>query len=142
MKAPVRYQRKRTPGWKKPHKDVVNVGRPSMWGNPFHVKKTNVGAKKWSVLFQRDRYSNHVLVESYEHWIDAMQAAVTLFDKWFDDSIADRGSDLWNFRQMYGWKGFTLCSAAKSLLRGKDVMCWCDPGDPCHGDVILRKVNS
>ena len=28
-----------------------------------------------------------------------------------------------------------------SPLRGKDVCCWCGPGDPCHGDVILKRAN-
>jgi hypothetical protein len=27
-------------------------------------------------------------------------------------------------------------------LKGKDLMCWCKPGDPCHGDVLLRIANS
>jgi hypothetical protein len=25
-------------------------------------------------------------------------------------------------------------------LRGKNVMCWCAPGDPCHGDVWLERA--
>ena len=24
-------------------------------------------------------------------------------------------------------------------VRGKNVCCWCAPGDPCHGDVILKR---
>ncbi|RDI48247.1 DUF4326 domain-containing protein [Nocardia mexicana] len=26
-------------------------------------------------------------------------------------------------------------------LRGRDLACWCAPGDPCHGDVLLELAN-
>ena len=26
-------------------------------------------------------------------------------------------------------------------LRGKDLACWCKPGDPCHADVLLEIAN-
>lgn len=140
-KTPVRYQRKRTPGWKKPHKDVVNVARPSMFGNPFYVEKSNIGKKKWSVFFKDKKQRNPMLVKTYETRIEAQTVAVALFDRWFDDTIAASGSDLFAFRNKYSWHGFTLATSAKFFLHGKDIMCWCDLKDPCHGDVILRKCN-
>ena len=27
-------------------------------------------------------------------------------------------------------------------LRGKDLACWCKPGDPCHADVLLEIANA
>ena len=33
---PIRIQRKRTKGWRMPP-NTVYVGRPTIWGNPFHV---------------------------------------------------------------------------------------------------------
>lgn len=27
-------------------------------------------------------------------------------------------------------------------LRGKNLACWCKPGEPCHGDILLRLANS
>ncbi len=27
-------------------------------------------------------------------------------------------------------------------LRGRDLACWCAPGDPCHGDVLLELANA
>jgi hypothetical protein len=29
-----------------------------------------------------------------------------------------------------------------SQLRGKNLACWCKPGDPCHADVLLEIANS
>ncbi len=26
-------------------------------------------------------------------------------------------------------------------LRGKDLACWCAPGDPCHADVLIELAN-
>jgi hypothetical protein len=26
-------------------------------------------------------------------------------------------------------------------LRGKDLACWCQPGDACHADILLRLAN-
>ena len=31
--------------------------------------------------------------------------------------------------------------AAISELRGKDLMCWCPIGQPCHADVLLKIAN-
>lgn len=28
-----------------------------------------------------------------------------------------------------------------SLLRGQNLACWCEPGLPCHADVLLRLAN-
>lgn len=36
MSKPVRIQRKRIKGWKMPP-NTVYVGRPTKWGNPFHI---------------------------------------------------------------------------------------------------------
>lgn len=27
-------------------------------------------------------------------------------------------------------------------LRGRDLMCWCKPGTPCHADILLELANS
>ena len=54
------------------------------------------------------------------------------------------------------WKGIEMVSNQQAVdlyasrlaphldfepLRGKDVCCWCAPGEPCHGDVILELAN-
>ena len=27
-------------------------------------------------------------------------------------------------------------------LRGKNLACWCKPGDPCHADILLKLANA
>lgn len=34
-----------------------------------------------------------------------------------------------------------MVAAAKEILRGRDLGCWCPPGQPCHGDVWLEVSN-
>lgn len=34
----------------------------------------------------------------------------------------------------------SLASAAQ--LRGKNLACWCKPGEPCHADVLLELANA
>lgn len=31
---------------------------------------------------------------------------------------------------------------ARQDLRGKNLACWCKPGDPCHADVLLELANA
>jgi hypothetical protein len=31
---------------------------------------------------------------------------------------------------------------ARRELRGKNLACWCKPGEPCHADVLLEIANS
>ncbi len=35
-----------------------------------------------------------------------------------------------------------LLAAVRSELRGRDLACWCRPGEPCHADVLLELANS
>jgi hypothetical protein len=35
----------------------------------------------------------------------------------------------------------TFRRAARAALAGKDLMCWCPPGAPCHADALLRIAN-
>lgn len=31
---------------------------------------------------------------------------------------------------------------ARRELAGRDLACWCHPGDPCHADVLLELANT
>lgn len=38
--------------------------------------------------------------------------------------------------------GAVYRETAVAELRGKDLACWCKPGEACHGDVLLEIANS
>ena len=42
---------------------------------------------------------------------------------------------LWTFH------GEKLRESLDKELRGKDLACWCKPGEPCHADVLLEVAN-
>jgi len=37
--------------------------------------------------------------------------------------------------------GQTVALAARRVLRGKNLACWCKPGDSCHADILLEIAN-
>lgn len=38
--------------------------------------------------------------------------------------------------------GHAMTEFAKTMLRGKDLACWCAPGVPCHADCLLEIANA
>jgi hypothetical protein len=34
-----------------------------------------------------------------------------------------------------------LVAKVKTELRGRDLVCWCKPGEPCHADTLLDVAN-
>jgi hypothetical protein len=38
-------------------------------------------------------------------------------------------------------KGLALLREHLSELSGKNLACWCDPGEPCHADLLLALAN-
>lgn len=36
----------------------------------------------------------------------------------------------------------TFVELVRAELAGRDLMCWCRPGAPCHADVLLEIANS
>jgi hypothetical protein len=43
------------------------------------------------------------------------------------------------FRAFAADRGFR--AAARAALSGKNLACWCAPGQPCHADILLEIVN-
>jgi len=52
MSKPIRVQRQRTKGWRMPE-NTVYVGRPTKWGNPYHVELVGGNREHVCVLFWR-----------------------------------------------------------------------------------------
>lgn len=108
---PKRIQLKRTKGWRLPENTVV-VSRPSVWGNPFSVVDVI------DVYNGDKRAAQADCVRSFEQLIDN----TTLQD--------NRSARLFLKRKVI-----------RKALKGKNLACWCKPGWPCHGDVLLRIAN-
>ena len=112
--APKRVQMSRKHPWRAEHPDAVIVARPSRWGNPYEVVKQ---FGEWGV-----RPPGHPLIEP-------MTASLTKAEAARHAVAFYRSSAVWRADEI------------RAALAGRDLACWCKPGDPCHGDVLLEIAN-
>ena len=56
--------------------------------------------------------------------IPDQEAACTRYHEWLDGRVV--GTDRPN---------------SLEALRGKNLACWCKPGEPCHADILLELAN-
>lgn len=114
-----RIQMSRQRPWRADNPDAVIVARPSKWGNPFRVVRTecSLGGLCWAVALGQMVVQQHL--DSDQR---ARELAVSFFRSWMDE---DDHHDL----------------PDPSELRGRDLACWCPPAHPCHADVLLELAN-
>ena len=113
---PDRITLSRAKGWRMPENTVsVTRGPGRIFGNPFTIRR--------AIEVARLR----------PHHAPAFVAAC--FRIWLAGARAD-------------WLGTESDAAAAAIhaclpeLRGKNLACWCKPGEPCHADVLLELANA
>ncbi len=118
---PERIQLSRARGWRKPEGAVV-VARPGEWGNPWRIDRRR-DDDKIGVTYSLGaaHVETLMVVGSVEA---ARRLAVELFE-----------------RQLLAGELLYGVAHVRHRLAGKDLACWCPPGEPCHGDVLLRVAN-
>lgn len=91
---------------------AVNVARPARWSNPWRI-----GAPlDWLI----PEGGKGPLEKAAPGAIVTREIAIEQFRRWVSGSaIQDIQTD----------------------LRGKNLACWCKPGEPCHADVLLELAN-
>lgn len=107
-----RIQLQRTKGWRMPA-GAVKVDRSTRWGNPFVVERAR--GHKWTKNWQV-RHGALVIHSKVSH-LEALNWSLVRF--------AAEVAVLLDLEP----------------LRGKDLACWCKPGEPCHADVLLELAN-
>jgi hypothetical protein len=94
-------------------KGAVYVGRPTKWGNPY----------RW----QEYPTVGHV---------DGEPVGISDADR-RRHAVAD-------FRYLLlcgGSYGYPTINVIRRELVGKDLLCWCPEGQPCHADLLLQVAN-
>jgi hypothetical protein len=128
---PARIQRRRTKGWRAPA-GAIYVGRGSRWGNPHtQVRYPALDGSAWEnegrlgkTSGQQHAYVHPDKTVTWHLVQDATpEQAVELYRRWLTDRPA-------------------LAAAARQHLAGRDLMCWCPPGQPCHADALLELANT
>lgn len=136
---PQRIQRKRTKGWTMPQ-NTIYVGRGSKLGNPFRVVRYSDG--KWSVKCDDDERQAAILTSTcravYDTKQEAQADAVKCYQKNFFNCFENQKNN-----QFLDHYLVTECNIneVKFSLAGKNIACWCAPGDPCHADFLLEIAN-
>jgi hypothetical protein len=118
---PRRIQRSRAKGWRMPE-GAVYVGRPTIWGNPWELKRMPSGEWWCEVDGPRGRLG------PFKTKMAAATAAVIAYRHILARVVAGVVEP-----------GFTQADWA--TIRGKHLACWCRLDQPCHADVLLDFAN-
>jgi len=90
---------------------AVYVGRGTAWGNPYII--------------------GHIIA-GYGAW-------VALDSQCCPRAVVTRRLAVELFRAMVIAEG--MVQRLQRGLRGRDLVCWCPPDQPCHADVLLELAN-
>lgn len=91
---------------------AVIVTRPGKYGNPFRADQ--MGSKSAVLYFAR-------------------------LLTWREDFIRELWTDF-DVGELLRVRNRILADIDE--LRGKDLVCWCAPGEPCHADILLELANA
>lgn len=127
---PRRIQRRRTKGWRKPD-GTVYVGRGSRWGNPAtQVRMPALDGSEWEHEGRLGKTSGQR--HAYVH------PDKTVTWHLVQDATPEQAVEM--YRRFLARRP-DLAEAVRTELVGRDLMCWCPPGQPCHADVLLELAN-
>lgn len=115
---PQRLQRSRARGWRAPE-GAVYVGRPTRFGNP--ILMSDVWGQFPSL---NDRQVATLVVRDFETL--AHKGTLTI-PNW-RRANGDRGPITWTYPSV---------GEIRRQLAGRDLLCWCAVGYPCHADILL-----
>lgn len=123
----VRFQRRRTKGWRAPE-GTVNCTRPSVFGNPFRIGRYYAKGDLHETLSSK--------AKSHGQFVESLCEPRSRRFVRIDDAA--------QAVEWYKWwiRATNIQPRIKKELKGKNLMCWCRIGQPCHADVLLEIANS
>lgn len=138
MTKPRRIRLSRLKGWRLPPGAVI-VSRPSIWGNPW--EPGDPGLFHWP----RDHHRGSVCSEWMMNEV-TREEAVNLFARWLDtgehpvpSGLTARGLE--ECRRAMVRRRCEMRAQMPSVLRDRDLACWCRADQACHADVLLEVAN-
>lgn len=141
MTKPIRIQRKRVKGWKMPP-NTVSVTRPGKWGNPFDFRSSDCSFLALSYGCRGDRLGRQeASVRAFREWIEPQPKGCRTVRY-------ERGISFGNDKTMVQIGPRFVVGPAPSIkiiceeLAGKNLACFCEPGEPCHADVLIELANA
>lgn len=152
---PVRIQRKRTKGWKMPE-GAIYVGRPTVWGNPFHIQSDWLLWAGVALGFKGDLAGRRAAaVAFYRWWLTGDRPSARPIQPGGEMAFEDRktgetfevSADAHVRGMSAGFAGLYVMPTlpdrpSLNALRGKHLACFCNIDEPCHADVLLEIANA
>ena len=92
--------------------NTVNVTRPGYFGNPFKLGQTINGTKD-------------LFIDLPDIPLDTKEKVLLAYRFWLDNTEL----------------GGNVKKAAREVLKGHNLACFCKEGDPCHADILLEIAN-
>jgi hypothetical protein len=145
---PERIQLRRVAGWRLPEGAVV-VSRPNRWGNPFAYRTRTALARTPALDGSAWEYEGRISADGMRHDYHHPDGQVTVCHvrymtraecvELFELALVTPTPQL----RLFDRKARQVLTVADAFaeLAGKDLGCWCAPGDPCHADVLLALAN-
>ncbi len=106
--------------------NTVYVGRPGKWGNPF--KEINGHVFVWDP--SKFHYVEFCPVNKYPYGTAVKMFESLLTSNFYEMDVEPEIRS--HFKKM---------RSHIHELKGKNLACWCKPGEPCHADVLLEMAN-
>jgi len=148
---PQRIQRHRATGWRMPER-AVYIGRPSPWGNPFPVDGEWITWMAVALGYRGDLAGRRAAaVGLHRAWMTRTSIVLDLDDGGGAQVTYSTGvtagvdplvqlQSLTFARHLGGLPALPV-RPDLAPLRGRDLVCWCAEGEPCHADVLLELAN-
>lgn len=130
---------------------AVYVGRPTIYGNPFKFRSPYGLARVPAIDGSPWEYESRISADGMRHDYHHPDGSVTFCHvrymtraetvELFRRALVTPTPHLRLWRIGGGGWHLTV-EQVRADLAGKDLACWCYPGDPCHADVLLEIANA
>jgi hypothetical protein len=147
---PERIQLRRSRGWRLPS-GAVSVSRPTKWGNPFAYQTDRALARVPAAVGDGPwEYEGRISAAGTRHDYFHADGRVTVCNIRYM-TLAEvvetyrralTGDYSPAMRMSSGRFLKVTVDDVRRELAGRDLACWCPPGEPCHADVLLAIANT
>lgn len=120
---------------------AVNVARPAKWGNPFNLRPSD---HCWTAIawgFKGDRLGRQAAsVAMFREYLGGKVIGTEGCGLYAD--VAGKAEPISVSPRVVAKRPAPPREAIIRELSGKNLACWCKPGEPCHADVLLEIANA
>lgn len=143
--SPARIQRQQTKGWRIPA-GAVYVGPGSPWANPFTPSRRHRTQVRMPGLRGQDWEHEGRLYKTSGQRHAFVHSGGRVTWHLVEDATAEQCVELYRERMTgattrLDYRHEDQSAQVVEALGGRDLVCWCPLGQPCHADVLLELAN-